>query len=109
MKVQEIVTEAKIGDLTIGNIHIVVDEHALNQAVDRMVLPTDVDRVLRKLPQIQDQLEQIESGQKFWVYDPTLDVGLGLRSINPERLRYQFKTVVGDRPYDGIIPVLEVK
>lgn len=108
MRAYQFIAEAKIGTLTIGGIHIIVDEHALDQAIDRMVLPTDVDRVLRKLPTIKDQLTQLESGQQFWVYDPALEVGLGCRSINPAELKIQFKTVLGNRPYDSQVPILEV-
>ena len=108
MRAYQFISEEAIGLLHIGNLNVVVDSHALDQAIDRLVLPTDVDRVLRKLPTIQDQLANMESGQQFWVYDPGLEVGLGMRSINPVKLKYQFKTVVGDRPYESHIPVLEV-
>jgi hypothetical protein len=111
MRAQQFVTEAMIGTLTIDGITIIVDEHAMDRAVTRMVLPSDVDRVLRKLPQIKTQIAQIESGQQFWVYDAGLEVGLGCRMINPDRLRIQFKTVIGTRegaPNDSAIPVLTV-
>lgn len=111
MRFQEFVNEAMIGTLTIGGMTIIVDEHAMDRAVERQVLPTDVDRVLRKMPAIKPQIAQIESGQKFWIYDPTLEVGLGLRMLNAERLRIQFKTVIGARegqPNDGPVPVLVV-
>lgn len=108
MRASQFVVEAKIGTLTIDGIYIVVDEHALDQAIDRQVLPTDIDRVLRKLPTIKKQLATIESGQQFWVYDPALEVGLGCRSISPGGLKIQFKTVVGDRPYNSQVPILEI-
>lgn len=111
MRAVEFLAEVALGTLNIGGITIVVDEHAMDQTVERMVLPTDVDRVLRKLPTIKDQLVQIDSGQKFWVYNPELEVGLGCRMINPEKLKIQFKTVIGPReggPNDGAIPVLQV-
>ena len=108
MRAYQFVAEAMIGTLNIGGIILVVDEHAMEQAIDRMVLPTDVDRVLRKIPRIKDQLAQIDSGQKFWIYDSSLDVGLGMRSINPEKSKYQFKTVVGSRPYSSDVPILEI-
>ena len=108
MRARQFIAEAMIGTLNIGGIVLIVDEHAMEQAIDRMVLPTDVDRVLRKIPTIKDQLSQIDSGQKFWIYDPSLDVALGMRSINPANLKYQFKTVVGNRPYSSDVPILEL-
>lgn len=111
MRAQEFLIEKTIGTLTIGGITVLVDDHAMDQAVDRMVLPTDIDRVLRKLPTIKDQLTQIEFGQKFWVYDPALEVGLGCRRLESTQPKIQFKTVIGPRegaPYDSNVPVLEV-
>ena len=112
MRAQEFVSESAIGTLTIAGITIIVDEHAMDRAVDRQVLPTDVDRVLRKLSTIKTQIAQIESGQQFWVYDPALEVGLGFRMLNAEHPRMQFKTVIGAKqgePYDGPLPVLTVR
>ncbi len=112
MKASEFLLEVTIGQLTIGGIIIIVDDHALDQAVDRMVLPTDIDRVLRKLPTIKDQLAKIEPGQQFWVYDPKLEVGLGCRMLDLPQRKIQFKTVIGSAegaPYDGVTPVVEVQ
>jgi hypothetical protein len=111
MRAEEFLIEKTIGTLTIGGIIVLVDDHAMDQAVERMVLPTDVDRVLRKLPTIKDSLTQIEPGQKFWVYDPLLEVGLGCRRLEFEQPKIQFKTVIGPKegaPYDSNVPVLEV-
>lgn len=109
MRAQEFITEKVIGTLNIGGVVIIIDQHAMDRAVDRMVLPTDIDRVLRKIPRLKDQLAQLEAGQQFWVYDPELEVGLGCRNINPEQLKIQLKTVIGPRqgnPFDGAVPVL---
>lgn len=111
MRACEFLLETAIGTLNIDGVIIKVDDHAMEQTVERMVLPTDVDRVLRKILRIKEQLNTIESGQKFWVYDPELEVGLGCRMINPEQLKIQFKTVIGPRegaPYNGAVPVLTV-
>lgn len=112
MRYQEFVIEAAIGTLNIGGVVIIVDDHALDRAVDRMVLPTDVDRVLRKLPKIKQQIAQLGLGQQFWVYDPALEVGLGCRLLDPGSPKIQFKTVIGQRegaPYDSPIPVLTLR
>jgi hypothetical protein len=112
MRFKEFLTEAAIGRLTINGVHIIVDEHAMDQAIDRMVLPTDVDRVLRKLPTVKNNLARLDSGQKFWVYDPELEVGLGCRMIDPDQLKIQFKTVIGRRegaPYNSNVPVINVE
>jgi hypothetical protein len=111
MRASQFIAEAMIGTLNIDNIIVKVDSHAMDQCIDRMVLPTDVDRVLRKLPRIKDKLSSIDIGQQFWVYDPTLEVGLGCRMLAPEQPKIQFKTVIGPKegaPFDSHVPVLTV-
>lgn len=104
MRAQEFLQEAIIGTITIQGIQVAVDDHALDRTVMRDVLPSDVDRVLRKLPTIQDQLQAIDPGQKFWVYDATQDVALGFRTGS----KLLLKTVLGKRPYSSDIPVIEI-
>jgi hypothetical protein len=105
MRAHEFIIETKIGTLRIGDLEIVVDGHSLDQAVNRNVLPTDVDRVLKKIDSISDKLKTIEAGQQFWVYDHTLEIGLGFRKISNSSQRFILKTVVGSRPYDGQTPI----
>ncbi len=111
MRASEFLIEGQIGRLIVGPPNnqqlIVVGNHAMDQTIDRMVLPSDVDRVLKKLHTVSDKISQIETGHKFWVYDPELDVALGFRSVQPG-VKYKLNTVVGDRPYDGVTPVVVV-
>ena len=71
MRYAEFITEKIIGNFNINGINIAVNDHSLARAVERDVLPTDVDRVLKKLYTIFDQLAAVESGQQIWIYDPT--------------------------------------
>jgi hypothetical protein len=111
MRLREFIVEGPIGRLIVGPSDnqqlIVVDDHAMDQTINRMVLPSDVDRVLKKLHTVSDKIGQFEAGHKFWVYDPELDVALGFRSVRPG-VKYKLNTVVGDQPYDGETPVVKL-
>ena len=107
MRAKDFICETKIGELNSGNIVILVDDHALDQAVRRNILPSDVDRVIKQFPAVESQIAKIDNGQKFWVFDPKLDVGLGMRKIS-DTLKVMLKTVVSSRPYDGQIPVISL-
>jgi hypothetical protein len=111
MRAQEFINEGRIGRLVVGPPEnqqlIVVGDHAMDQTINRMVLPSDVDRVLKKLHTVSDKIGQFETGHKFWVYDPELDVALGFRSVQPG-VKYKLNTVVGDQPYDGVTPVVVI-
>ena len=104
MRAQDFLHEAIVGTITINGQVISVDDHAFDRAITRDVLPTDVDRVLRKLHTVQDQIAAIDPGQKFWVYDRTQDVAVGFRTGSTLLL----KTVLGKRPYSSDIPVIEI-
>jgi hypothetical protein len=108
MRAQEFVTEAIIGTLKKNGIEIAVNSHAIDQAVDRQVLPTDVDRILRKLPTVQNQMASIAGNQKFWIYDSSLDVAVGFQKSDINKSKYYLNTVVGDRPYDSDVLVFDV-
>jgi gamma-glutamylcyclotransferase (GGCT)/AIG2-like uncharacterized protein YtfP len=102
------VSEAAIGTLNIGGLSIIVDDHAVERTEYRNVNPDNIDLVLRKLPSIRDQLQQIPNGQKFWVYDPAVNIALGLRAINGEIGKYVFKTVIGKQPFERYDPIIEL-
>lgn len=98
MRAQEFVREENT--LTIGPVKIVVDQHAIDRAQTRRVAPHKVDQVLRKLPGISDELGGIESGWRFWVFDPELNVALGLRRISSQELKFVLKTLWRGRPME---------
>lgn len=104
MRAQEFLQEAIVGTITINGLVIAVDDHAFDQAVKRDVLPTDVDRVIRKLSAVKDQIIALDPGQQFWVYDRTQDVALGFRTGS----KLLLKTVLGKRPYSSDTPVIEI-
>jgi hypothetical protein len=108
MRALEFITEAILGTLNKNGLEISVNSHAIDQAVERQVLPTDVDRILRKLPSVQDELNQIGGNQKFWIYDSVLDVAIGFQKSDTNRSKYYLNTVVGDRPYDSDVPVISI-
>ena len=107
MKINEILTEALVGELNFGPLKIMVDQHTIDRSIQRYVSPFGVDRVLKQLPTIIDQLRGIDPGQQVWVYDQAQNIALGMRRLGTEQnLRFLFKTVVGDRPYDSDMPVI---
>ena len=109
MRAQEFIVEKELGRLTIGGLTIIVDDHAMDQAVLRNVLPTDVDRTLRKISSIKDQIQAIDDGQQFWIFDQAQDISLGMRCLNAEQFRYVLKTVLDQHPYESPTPVITIK
>jgi hypothetical protein len=102
------ISESIVGTLNKHGIEIAVNSHAIDQAVKRQVLPSDIDRVLKKIPLVQDSLNQISGNQKFWIYDLKLDVAVGFQKSDTNKFKYYLNTVVGDRPYDSNVLVINV-
>jgi hypothetical protein len=110
MRASEFIFEAvRLGTLKFNGFEIAVDKHSMEQSVRRNVLPSDVDRVLKKISSIQDEIRAIPGGQQFWVYSPILDVGIGFRKVQDDSLKLLLKTVTGSKPYDGPTPILIVE
>ena len=107
MKIKEIINEGKVGEITTTDFHITVDSHAIDQLVNRKLSPISVDKILKGLNQIKDDILNVEEGYKFWVWNPDLEVGLGMRkSMGNNRLL--LATMVGSKPYDGPVPIFQI-
>ena len=103
----------KTNETVIGNLHfprliIAVDDHAIDRTRTRGINPQRIDVSLKKLSSIADQLEQMEVNNTVWVYDVANNIGMGLRRISSRDMRFKLKTVVADRPYDGVTPIIEI-
>lgn len=109
MRAREFVTEKKIGTIQLKGLTIEIDDHIVDQALARQVHPKKVDIILRKLPGFKDKISKIPSGQKFWVYDSTVDAGLGFRCLSQEEGRYALKTTVSGRPWHSDTPIVDIK
>jgi hypothetical protein len=103
----------KTNETVIGNLHfprltVAVDDHAIDRTRTRGINPHRIDQSLKKLSDIADQLAQMEVNNTVWVYDVSNNLGLGLRRISSKDMLFKLKTVVGDRPYDGVTPIIEI-
>lgn len=108
MKINEILLEKNIGNLTIGDIKVSVDDHTIQRCIQRNISPLAVDKVLKKLPTVKDQLSRVDSGQQFWIWDQSLDIGLGLRRISSDYLGFVLKTVLDRHPWDSTTPIIKI-
>ncbi len=104
---------AQIGEDIIGHLHfpnitIAVDDHAIERTQTHGVNPRAIDTVLKKLSSIANDLNQLEVNNKVWVYDPASNIALGLRRISSREPLFKLKTVVGDKPYDGQTPIINL-
>ena len=106
MRAAEFILEAVVGKLHIGEWSIAVDDHSFDRTKTRRISPHKTDYILRLIPTVSNEINDIELGQKFWVYCPEVDASLGFRKTEDKGLL--FKTVVGDRPYDSDIPVIDI-
>ena len=103
----------KTNETVIGNLHfprltVAVDDHAIDRTRTRGINPHRIDQSLKKLSDIADQLSQMEVNNTVWVYDVSNNLGLGLRRISSKDMLFKLKTVVADRPYDGVTPIIEI-
>ena len=91
--------EAKIGTLHFPTVIVDIDDHAIDRANTRKVNVRSIDAVLKKLESITDQLLALELGNKVWVYDPALNVSLGMRRISSRQPKFLLKSVLPSAPH----------
>jgi len=102
------IAETSQGHLHIGDLTIDVDSHAIEQVYFREIDPGTVDRALRRLPSIQDQLMSMPAASKVWVRDPDTGLSIGLRRNNEQTAEFQFKTAVMNRTFQSVTPEIEL-
>ena len=99
MRAREFVRETAVGHILTPRFEIVVDDHALERARERGVDPRAVDYIIRtQLPKVSRKLDRIEVNQKFWVYDWSRELALGLRRLSSTEPRFLLKTVWPGQP-----------
>jgi hypothetical protein len=84
MRAYELITES-LKTLFVKNIQIRIDmDHLINRMAQRGLFDRykDIDQMLRELPTLLPQIEEIEPGHQFWVWDEKRRVGLGFRKLN---------------------------
>jgi hypothetical protein len=107
-KAKKKTNEAVIGNLHFPQLTIAVDDHAIDRTRTRGISPATIDLSLKKLNSIADQLSQMEVNNTVWVYDVANNLGMGLRRISSKDMLFKLKTVIASKPYDGVIPVIEI-
>jgi hypothetical protein len=94
MRALEFIAEVAVGTILTKDLIIVVDDHSLDRARERGVDPYAVDYVIKQqMPKVLSKLNQVELGQKIWVYDWSREVALALRRISSTELKFLLKTV----------------
>jgi hypothetical protein len=107
MRANEFLFERVIGKLYIGPLTIEIDQHAIDRAADRNIKPELIDEILRKLPTLVDTMANVEVN-KFWVFDPKLNIKIGLAKISTPN-RYRLNTVVKNPTYISDVPIITLK
>ena len=100
--------EAIIGYLHFPKLTVGVDEHAIERAQTHGIDPDQIDLVLKKLQQVITKLLAMELNNTAWVYDASSNIALGLRRISSTEPKFKLKTVIGDRPYNGQTPIINI-
>jgi hypothetical protein len=113
VNIAEILFEAYVGILHHAGIDVHVNSHAISRAKEnrpRRIVPTDVDLSLSKLPTIKDQMEEIGQNQQFWVYDRTLQIGLGMRKGSDKRglMQLDLNTLISSPPRGDFNPTIMI-
>ena len=110
MRASEFIVEAKIvGRVDVGQYHIYIDQHYIDQLKNREVREIDADQALAKINQAKAKIKTLGPGQSFWMYDNTLNVSLGIKMTDYVNKVYLLKTVLAGPPRnDRNYPIFNV-
>ena len=109
MRAYEIINEAFVGSIFLPNVELSVNTHAYDQADKRRIAYELVDQVARKANSVASELGKIGPNEEVYVYDPETRVSLGLRREAANKMKFQFNTVLGNRPHpDGRNKIIDI-
>jgi len=103
-----VLNEVYLGNIYMPNVEIAVNSHAYDQADDRRVGYGIIDHVVGKVNSLRSELDRVGTNGKVWIWDPELNIGLGLQRLLTKSPVFSFNTLVAKKPYDGAIPVITV-
>lgn len=92
----------------LGDLIIDIDQHLDDQERTRNLSHEDVLEVLSKINHARRKIFDLQSGQKFWLYDPRLQTAIGMRLLNHKNKRIMLKTALGKNPGQTNLPVFQV-
>jgi hypothetical protein len=101
MRAYEIINEAFIGSIFLPNVELSVNTHAYDQADKRRITYELIDQVAKKADSVASELSKIGPNEEVYVYDPETRVSLGLRREAANKMKFQFNTVLGNRPHSN--------
>jgi len=109
MRAHEIINEAFVGSIFLPNVELSVNTHAYDQADKRRIAYELVDQVAKKANSVASELSKIGPNEEVYVYDPETRVSLGLRREAANKMKFQFNTVVGNRPHaNGRTKIIDI-
>ena len=109
MRAYEIINEAFVGSIFLPNVELSVNTHAYDQADKRRIAYELVDQVAKKADSVASELSKIGPNEEVYVYDPETRVSLGLRREAANKMKFQFNTVLGNRPHpDGRNKIIDI-
>ena len=114
MKINDILIESvvnehfAIGKHQVGNTVFDIRVHALDRLEERHVPVSTAKEMLRRIdanPEIQKQMEE---SAPYWIYDPTLDISMGMHNM-PSGIMLWATSIIGPPRYkDGRYPIIEI-
>jgi hypothetical protein len=91
---------------TIRGIKLNIDmDHLIQRMTERNLHYKEVGKMIENLPNLLAEIVKIEPGHQFWVWDPALNVGLGMRKIN-NNPTLTLKTAISSPPKGDRNPVI---
>jgi hypothetical protein len=64
--------------IKVGDLKISILSHVGDQLRSRSIRPTDADRILKKIPQFKDEINQLENRQGFFIVHEHKEISLGM-------------------------------
>ena len=83
--------------------------HIEKRRLKRGVEVNEISRILTRLNRVKHLIRNMEPHERFAVYDPDLDVSLGMMRASSGEDSLLFNTVYRGRPWTLVMPTFDVR
>lgn len=97
-----------MGRYQVGNMWFDITKHAIDRVEERKVPISTAKEMLRRISTMNDTIQKMGVGQAFWVYDPSLDISMGIRLLGSGKVQWG-TTIIGEpRNRDARYPMVNI-
>lgn len=87
MKIRDIIVEGVVKEVRLGGYILQIVDHVIDRVRQRQINPRSIDRVLKQIPGIENQIKDLGIREGFFVVSPSNNISIAFAKSSENKLR----------------------